>query len=175
MAGEENVDPDLYDFKPTKRRRKVPIEPSKRFKPATNDEELNVLTKGYIPNNTKENTAWSLKVFNEWRCSREGNCPADLLTSGNFDDLNYWIPRFVNEARRANGCAYPPIDDCLCQAEGCVCDALSVAIDHEMKEVYGNLSLDIMVRKPPWNLEDVVYMLDKHITFNIGNQQAASE
>ena len=32
-----------------------------------------------------------------------------------------------------------------------------------------------MVRKPPWNLEDVVYMLDKHITFNIGNQQAASE
>ena len=32
MAGEENVDPDLYDFKPTKRRRKVPIEPSKRFK-----------------------------------------------------------------------------------------------------------------------------------------------
>ena len=35
-----------YDFKPTKRRRKVPIEPSKRFKPATNDEELNVLTKG---------------------------------------------------------------------------------------------------------------------------------
>ena len=37
-----------------------------------------------------------------------GKCPADLLTSGNFDDLNYWIPRFVNEARRANGCAYPP-------------------------------------------------------------------
>lgn len=39
---------------------------------------------------------------------------------------------------------------------------MSVAIDHEMKEVYGNLSLDIMVRKPPWNLEDVIYMLDKH-------------
>ena len=73
MAGKENVDPDLYDFKPTKRRRKVPIEPSKRFKPATNNEEVNVLTKGYIPDNTKKNTAWSLKVFNEWRCSREGN------------------------------------------------------------------------------------------------------
>ena len=69
---------------------------------------INVLTKGYIPDNTKKNTAWSLKVFNEWRCSREGNCPAELLTSGKFDDLNYWIPRFVNKARRADGCAYPP-------------------------------------------------------------------
>ena len=48
------------------------------------------------------------KVFNEWRCSRKGNCPADLLTSSKFDDLNYWIPRFVNEAKRADGCAYPP-------------------------------------------------------------------
>ena len=84
------------------------IKPSKRFKPATNDEEVNVLTKGYIPDNTKKNTAWSLKVLNEWRCSREGNCLADLLTSGKFDDLNYWIPRFVNEAQRADGCAYPP-------------------------------------------------------------------
>ena len=53
------------------------------------------MMKGYIPDSTEKNTAWSLKVFNEWRCSREGNCPADLLTSGKFDDLNYWIPRFV--------------------------------------------------------------------------------
>ena len=45
MAGKENVDPDLDDFKPTKRGRKGSIEPSKGFKPATNDEEVNVLTK----------------------------------------------------------------------------------------------------------------------------------
>ena len=88
MASKENVDPDLDEFKPTKRGRKGSIEP---FKPATNDEEVNVLTKGYIPDNTKKNTAWSLKVFNECRCLRAGNCPADLLTSGKFDDLNYWI------------------------------------------------------------------------------------
>ena len=109
MAGKENVDPDLDDFKPTKRERKGPIKPSKRFKPVTNDEEVNVLTKGYTPDNTKKkNRAWSLKVFNEWRCSREGDCLADLLTSGKFDDLNYWIPKFVNEARRSDGCAYLP-------------------------------------------------------------------
>ena len=54
MAGKENVDPDLDDFKPTKRGRKGSIEPSKRFKPATNDEEVNVLTKGYIPDNTEK-------------------------------------------------------------------------------------------------------------------------
>ena len=57
MAGKENVDPDLDDFKPTKRGRKGSIEPSKRFKPAT---KVNVLTKGYNTDNTKKNTAWSL-------------------------------------------------------------------------------------------------------------------
>ena len=54
MAGKENVDPDMDDFKPTKRERKGSIKQSKRFKPATNDEEVNVLTKGYTPDNTKK-------------------------------------------------------------------------------------------------------------------------
>ena len=50
MAGKENVDSNVDDFKPTNRGRRRSIKPSKQFKQLdTNDEEVNVLTKGYIP------------------------------------------------------------------------------------------------------------------------------
>ena len=100
----ENIDPNQHDFKPSKRKGKCP--PSKRFKPATCDEEVDKLTEGYTPDNTLKSTTWAVKVFNDWRCSREEKCPPNILTNGNVDDLNYWLPRFVNEVRKSDGCAY---------------------------------------------------------------------
>ncbi len=103
MAQKENVDPYLEDFKTFKRVRSEQKKSEKRFKLATDDEEI---TKGYVPNtcNTKRNTPWAVKVFNEWICAREFKSPPnDLLTVGDADQLNYWIPRFVNEARKTDG------------------------------------------------------------------------
>lgn len=105
----ENEDPDLDDFKPSKRRPKKQLgEHSKRFKDCSTDEEVSSLVKGYVPDNTRKNTAWALKVFTEWRFAREEKCPEDVLTCGKADVLNYWLPRFVNEARKADGSPYPP-------------------------------------------------------------------
>ena len=50
-------------------------------------------------------------MFNEWRYSRESeerNCPDNLLETGNNEELNYWLPRFINEVRRTDGNPYPP-------------------------------------------------------------------
>ena len=70
MAGKGNVNPDLDDFKPTKRERKGSIKPSKRFKPATNDKEVNVfLTKGYtsVPIIQKKKHSMVCKGFQRGR------------------------------------------------------------------------------------------------------------
>uniref|UniRef100_A0A1X7U6Q7 QRICH1-like domain-containing protein n=1 Tax=Amphimedon queenslandica TaxID=400682 RepID=A0A1X7U6Q7_AMPQE len=83
--------------------------PFKRFKKATNDEEFQEITKGYVPENTKKSTASAIRVFNEWKFSREDEQPpGNLLTDGNPEQLNYWIPRFVNEARESDRQPYPP-------------------------------------------------------------------
>lgn len=109
MEGQENIDPDLVDFRPSKRACNDSKKLSKRFKAASDEKEVENLTKGYVPQNTKKSTAWAIKVFNEWRCSRDQESPpCDLLTIGDVQKLNYWIPRFVNEARRSDGCPYPP-------------------------------------------------------------------
>ena len=109
----ENIDPDVDDFKPLKRKRKKKntVESWKCFKPPTDKEEIDVITKGYIPENTRKSTSWALKVFNEWTYSRESeerNCPDNLLERGNNEELNYWLPRFINEVRRTDGNPYPP-------------------------------------------------------------------
>jgi hypothetical protein len=57
---------------------------------------------------------------------------------------------------------YRLLDDCLCQAEENIRDSLTIIIEYEMKEAFGDISYYIMGRKPPWNLDDVIYLLDKH-------------
>ena len=50
-------------------------------------------------------------MFNEWRYSLESeerNCPDNLLETGNNEELNYWLPKFINEVRRTDGNPYPP-------------------------------------------------------------------
>ena len=109
----ENVDPDLFNFKPTKKRKTTEEVPTaKRFKPATTNEDMEAITKGYIPQNTQRNTAWSSKVFLEWRSSRkcagEEVCPDNLFEEADPEKLNHWIPRFINEVVWKDGKPYPP-------------------------------------------------------------------
>ena len=73
MDGKENVDPNLDDFKPTKRGKRRSIKPSKRFKQtATNDEEVKVLNKGYIPDNTKKKHSMVFKGFQQMKVFEGG-------------------------------------------------------------------------------------------------------
>ena len=60
----ENIDPDVDDFTPLKRKKNT-MEPCKCFKRPTDKEEIDIITKEYIPENTSKRTSWALKVFNE--------------------------------------------------------------------------------------------------------------
>lgn len=90
-----------------KRRRK---DISKRFGAVSED---STIEKGYVPENTKKSTTWAVGVFNDWRAARGSGssdevCPANLFECVNKDELNYWLPRFINEVRRQDGEFYPP-------------------------------------------------------------------
>lgn len=71
---------------------------------------MSIITKGYVPENTKKCTSWAVKVFNEWKSSRidDKKCPDNLLGLPVDSDLNYWMPLFINEVRKADGEPYPP-------------------------------------------------------------------
>ena len=76
---------------------------------------MTVISKGYVPPNTKENTDWTVTCFREWRSARNRNitkddkcwCPEDL-ENPSIDKLNYWISRFIAEVRNKKGKPYPP-------------------------------------------------------------------
>ena len=70
-------DSDSEDFKPLKKKTLNKTDSSKRFKTVPTEDEVSSVTKGYVPDNTKQNISLSVKVFNEWRYAREGEkkCP----------------------------------------------------------------------------------------------------
>ena len=107
--GKENINPNLENFKLKKRRK---LAPSDNFKASSDQEEIDRITKGYVPMNTQKSTNWAIEVFNEWRCSRSSlddeECPSDLLYVGDADKLNFWLPQFINEVRQTDGNPYPP-------------------------------------------------------------------
>ena len=70
----EHIDPhsDLEDFKPLKRKKLSKCYPVKMFKTAaTSEQEINDITKGYIPNKTKRSTSSIITPLEEdklWDC-----------------------------------------------------------------------------------------------------------
>ena len=71
---------------------------------------MSLITKGYVPSNTRKQTDWAVHVFSEWRRQRNesdksSQCLADLFE---VPDLNYWLPRFIAEVRNSKGEPYPP-------------------------------------------------------------------
>ncbi len=104
----ENVDPDcdMNDF------REPPKTKKRRFKKPASEEEMNVISKGFIPENTRKNTAWAHNVLMEWMCERnnssEEKCPHNLLDNPDPNKINKWLSRFVTEVRKKDGSSYPP-------------------------------------------------------------------
>ncbi|XP_038147682.1 transcriptional protein SWT1 [Cyprinodon tularosa] len=50
----------------------------------------------------------------------------------------------------------------VCELEDCLRDVLSEVLENEMKAAYGDLWLEIVHRKPPWSLQDVLQCIKKH-------------
>ena len=80
------------------------------------DKKLAVMSKGYVPDNSKKNTKWALKVLRNWKtttnvcCGKEGKpvCPNDLLESPDVKEVNFRLSRFVAEVCNRKGEPYPP-------------------------------------------------------------------
>ncbi|KAK9519576.1 hypothetical protein VZT92_022295 [Zoarces viviparus] len=50
----------------------------------------------------------------------------------------------------------------VCELEDCLRDVLSDALEVEMKAAFDDLWLEIVYRKPPWTLQDVLQCMKKH-------------
>lgn len=64
-----------------------------------------------MPNNTTKNTNWAVNVWKSWSSNRGSHAgidcpPHHFLCSKEI--LNFWLSRFVLEARRQDGTHYPP-------------------------------------------------------------------
>lgn len=59
--------------------------------------------------NTKKNTTWALRVFVSWRAHRNsyGESVKELHDM-NTEEMNYYLGRFIAEARKQDGKPYPP-------------------------------------------------------------------
>ena len=108
----------MEDFKEPKKKKMKrtdgrEVTPTKRFVVAS-EKEMEQICKGFVPENTKKCTNWAVKVFEQWRVQRNATtdddgklCPSNVLDCPKASELNYWLSRFVVEARREDGNPYP--------------------------------------------------------------------
>ena len=98
---------------PSPKRTKVDVGPSKRFLEVT-DQELQELSKPFVPKKTSDQTKWALQNFHSWMENRNSRpeaekCPEDLLLQMEPNLLKKWLSVFVAETRKVNGEPYPPL------------------------------------------------------------------
>ena len=108
-ASDPEFESDMKDFKgPPLKKTKSTVS---RFSKPTSPTRMQTIFKGYVPPNTQKATGWAVRVFNEWRAARnmflDGKFPLNLLEDASASNLNYWLSRFIVEARREDGCPYP--------------------------------------------------------------------
>ena len=82
-----------------------------RFKSPKKD--LETYQQRYCPENTKINTRWAVKNFEDWAASHnqrhsDNLCPHGVLLSDNAEELSMWLQRYVLGTRKTNGDKYPP-------------------------------------------------------------------
>ncbi len=88
-------------------------------KNVTNEEELEVYSKGFVPKNTDNNTSWALRNWEAWCIwskskNPEEPVPTDLLEAKDPMALNHWLSLYVMETRRKDGKKFPSSTlDCL--------------------------------------------------------------
>ena len=103
------------DFQPSpSKKRKTPKNSKKedtRFcSPGKSMEEYE---KPFCPGNTKVNTRWALKNFNDWRIEynrrhADDPCPDGILLVDDASVLAPWLQKYVVSTRKKDGEKYPP-------------------------------------------------------------------
>ena len=107
---------------------------SSRFKTLATDSDVEEAQKKAVPKNTEKNTTWVVNIWKQWSAHRHQTCtsycdwPTHFLIA-NPTEMNYWLSKFVLEARKANGDHYPP--DTLY----CICTGLSRFIRETRPEI----------------------------------------
>lgn len=89
---------------------------TERFRSPVTEQEVKAVQKAAVPQNTQKSTNWALSVWKEWSQSRWSRFPTQpLQCPGHLyilcyapAQLDYWLSRFVLEARRKDGKMYPP-------------------------------------------------------------------
>ena len=76
----------------------------------TDADALTMFSKGFVPDNTKQNTQWAVRTFEAWSTWRNGvyeddRVPGDILSSSDSDAvaLNEWLSLCVIETRKQDG------------------------------------------------------------------------
>ena len=109
------------DFQPPKKRQKVPasLKGKKRFTEMVSSEQLETISKGFVPQNTEKNTKWAFSTFRQWIVSQNQRSTVgetidvDILSKpvdkdSECTELCRVLCLFVVEARKTNGEPYPP-------------------------------------------------------------------
>ena len=78
----ENVPLELEE--PVKKKCRKSLSLRKRRFGQSVSENLSEVTKPIMPKNTKKNTSWALRNFNDWRSERERHCPQEVCHSDLF-------------------------------------------------------------------------------------------
>ncbi|CAG2236653.1 unnamed protein product [Mytilus edulis] len=115
VEGEENFDLGTFELgylarEPNTSVVENPVNPGiNRFSTCVSADEIDKLITSQTNPNTQKNTKWAIKVFNEWRAARRQNGVeiTDLLAM-DVKTMDYWLQRFVLEARKKTGDEYPP-------------------------------------------------------------------
>ncbi|CAG2231101.1 unnamed protein product [Mytilus edulis] len=114
VEGEENFDLGTFELgylarEPNTSVVENPVNPGiNRFSTCVSADEIDKLITSQTNPNTQKNTKWAIKVFNEWRAARRQNGVeiTDLLAM-DVKTMDYWLQRFVLEARKKTGDEYP--------------------------------------------------------------------
>ena len=99
-------------------------EMSQRFQKVVSESELKRMNSERVPDNTRRSTKWAVKVWSNWANSQKEkvdtllekyktipellNCPAE--------QLDFWLCRFIVEARKEDGKSYPTLLCVICLA-----------------------------------------------------------
>lgn len=99
------------DMKPTAN---VSDTASTRFVAPLSETDVKNLIDSQEKANTKKNTTWALCVFESWRAHRNsyGEFVKELHEM-NIEEMNYYLGRFIAEARKQDGQPYPSRSLCL--------------------------------------------------------------
>ena len=103
---ETETSPDIRSAKQLKLEDLKPLQEANRFCPYTcSDQQLKNFSEGFVPDNTKANTEWAVRVFNEWAAWRrtaraDDAVPRDILFSCDAVALNKWLSLFIVKARK---------------------------------------------------------------------------